>query len=106
MKNDEFEFRESIGGLRYLTTSVYRGELLVHVREYRMENGKEVPTKKGVTFTKKRWASFLNWKNVIADKVGATKSNKPVDFSQHLGGKYYVGVNSKVKLVNLRKYVK
>src|SRR6218665_2572254 len=53
MKNDEFEFRESIGGLRYLTTGVQRGELLVHVREYKMETEKEVPTKKGVMFTKK-----------------------------------------------------
>jgi hypothetical protein len=52
-------FKESIGNNRYLTASVYKDELMVHIREYDNGNGKMYPTRKGASFNKTMWAMFV-----------------------------------------------
>ena len=77
---------------RFLTASVYRDELLVHIREYDSSYGQMYPTKKVVTFTKPRWAKFVGEINEIDRNVELLKANQPVDYLQHLGGKYHVSI--------------
>lgn len=102
--NEEFVFHERIGRLRYLTANVFRGEPLIHIREYTLQYGKEMPTKKGVAFTEKRWACFRDYLNEITRHVDLMKAEKVVDFSQHLGGKIYVTMKTGVKCIDLRRY--
>jgi len=62
------------------------------------------PTKKGVTFTKPRWAKFVDEINEIDRKVELLKANQPVDYLQHLGGKVHVTVSKYFRCVNIRRY--
>jgi len=98
-------FKEAIGGDRYLTVSLYKEELMVHIREYqRAENDRLFPTKKGVSFNKRRWATFTSHLDEIERKVELLKAKHPVDYSQHIGGGYYVTVMKDIKCVNIRRY--
>jgi len=83
---------------------MFKGELLVHIREYQLVNGMELHTKKGICFNAKRWACFRDLLPEISRQVDLMKADQPVDFSKQLGGKYYVTLKSGVKCVNLRRY--
>lgn len=80
---------------------MYRNELVVHIREY---VGGEYPTRKGACLIKTRWATFVDTLDEIDEAVRSLKNDQPVDFSQHIGGKYYVTVSKGVKCVNIRKF--
>ena len=85
--------------------SIYRDELMVHVREYsNADNGKSYPTKKGVCFNKTRWATFRTHLDEIDRSVELLKADQPVEYSQHIGGKYYVTISRGIKCVNIRRY--
>jgi len=68
MKNDEVAFQEAVGPLRYLTANVYRGELLIHIREYKEQDGLVLPTRKEGSvfrrnagdFSETAWKTFRN----------------------------------------------
>src|SRR6218665_879814 len=104
MKNEEVVFQEAVGPLRYLTANVYKGELLIHIREYKEQDGLVLPTRKGICFSKKRYALFRNCLDEISQQVESMKLNQPVDFSKHLGAKHFVIVRSGAKCVNLRRF--
>src|SRR6218665_9660 len=104
MKNDEVDFQEAIGPLRYLTASVYRGGLLVHIREYKEEDGLVIPTRKGICFSPKRWGLFRDYLDDVSQQVDSMKLNKLVNFSEHLGAKHFVVVRSGARCVNLRRF--
>jgi len=98
-------FKEPIGNDRYLTVTIYRDELMVHVREYtKAANDKMFPTKKGVCFTKTRWATFRAHIDEIDRSVELLKADQSVEYSQHIGGKYYVTISRGIKCVNIRRY--
>jgi len=67
---------------------------MVHIREYKTENGQTFPTKKGVSFTKVRWAKFRGQIVEIDKKVELPKANQHVDYSHNIGAKYYVTVST------------
>src|SRR6218665_1812740 len=104
MKNDDVAFQEAIGPLRYLTANVYKGELLVHIREYKELDGLVLPTRKGICFSPKRWELFRGCLEDVSQQVESMKLNQPVDFSKHLGAKHFVVVRSGVRCVNLRRF--
>jgi len=77
---------------------------MVHIREYKTANEQTFPTKKGISFTKVRWAKFRGQIDEIDRKVELLKANQHVDYSHHMGAKYYVTVSTGVKCVNFRRY--
>lgn len=95
---------EAIGNNRYLTANVFRDLLMIHIREYNVENGKSYPTKKGVVFNKTRWATFMSHLEDIKRCVDLLKWNEPVDYYQHIGGRYYVSMSKDVRCVHIRRY--
>lgn len=97
-------FKHDIGDNRYLTACVYDGNLMVHIRQYAEENGKMYPTKKGASFTERRWASLLRRLDDADRSVDLLKANQPVDYRQHLGGGYYLSVCKDFKCVDIRRY--
>ena len=104
MKNDEVAFQEAFGPLQYLTANVYRGQLLIHIREYKEQDGLVLPTKKGICFSRKRYALFRDCLDDVSQQVESMKLNKPVNFSKHLGAKHFVVVRSGARCVNLRRF--
>ena len=104
MKNDEVAFQEAIGPLRYLTANVYSGELLIHIREYKEEDGLVIPTRDGFCFSPKRWGLFRDYLDDVSQQVESMKLNKPVHFSKHLGARHFVVVRSEARCVNLRRF--
>jgi hypothetical protein len=97
-------FKEAIGNNRYLTAGIYKAEIMVHVREYETGNSKLYPTRKGVAFTKVRWATFMTHFDDIDRCVELLKTDQPVEYSQHIGGKYYVTISQGMKCINIRRY--
>jgi hypothetical protein len=77
---------------------------MVHIREYETGNGKTYPTRKGACFTKLRWATFRSHLDEIDRSVELLKADQPVEYSQHIGGKYYVTISKNVKCINIRRY--
>ena len=67
---------------------------MVHIREYdNSDKDKSYPTKKGVAFTKVRWATFHSHLDEIDRNVDLLKADQPVEYRQHIGGKYYVTIS-------------
>lgn len=87
-----------------MTASIYRDELLVHVREFQTENDRSYPTRKGVCFTKTRWAAFICHLDEIERSVELLRADQPVEYQQHIGGKYYVTIFKGIKCVNIRRF--
>ena len=80
---------------------------MVHIREYEVINdSKMYPTKKGVCFTKPRWATFINQLDDIDKVVELLKSGQPANYFEHIGGRYYVSISQGFKCVNIRRYFK
>jgi len=77
---------------------------MVHIREYDIGDGKKYPTRKGVCFSKVRWATFRSHLDEIDRNVELLKAHQPVEYSQHIGGKYYVTISTGIKCVNIRRY--
>jgi hypothetical protein len=78
---------------------------MVHIREYdNSDKDKSYPTKKGVAFTKVRWATFHSQLDEIDRNVNLLKADQPVEYCQHIGGKYYVTISRGMKCVNIRRY--
>jgi len=77
---------------------------MIHIREYKTENGQTFTTKKGVSFTKVRWTKFRGQIDEIDSKVELLKRNQHVDYSHHIGAKYYVTISTGIKCVNFRRY--
>ena len=97
-------FKEAIGDNRYLSANMYRDELMIHVREYDIGDGKMYPTRKGVPFTKRRWATFMSHFDDIDRCVELLKADQPVEYFQHIGGKYYDTISKGIKCINIRRY--
>jgi hypothetical protein len=93
-----------LGNSRYLTKSVYRDQEKIHIREYNESTGNRIPTKKGVTFNLKRFASFMHKMDQINDQVEKLVIGDDVDYKVHLGGGIFTTVKSGYKCVNIRKY--
>jgi hypothetical protein len=83
---------------------MYNDEVMVHIREYDEGNGKLYPTRKGASFNKVRWARFIRHIDDMERSVDLLKANQPVDYYQHIGGRYYASVSKEYRCVNIRRY--
>ena len=76
---------------------MYNDALMIHIREYEEGNGKIYPTRKGVSFTKVRWARFIRHIDDMERSVDLLKANQPVDYYQHIGGRYYITISKEYR---------
>src|SRR6218665_1016090 len=72
----------------------------------RAKNDRMFPTKKGVSFNKRRWAMFTNYLDKIERNVELPKAKQNVEHSRHIGGGYYVTVVKDAKCVNIQCFVR
>ena len=47
---------------------------------------------------------FLNCLEEMEKSVEMLRSNQPVEYSKHIGGRYYASITRKYKCVNLRRF--
>ena len=74
---------------------------MVHIRQY---DDRDYPTRTGISFTKGRWAMFLNCLEEMEKSVETMRFEQSVEYSKHLGGRYYVSIGKKFKCVSLRRF--
>jgi len=82
---------------------MYNDDLMIHIRQYDEGNGKIYPTRQGVSFNKVRWATFIRYLDDMKRSVDL-RDNQPVDYYQHVGGRYYVTISKDYRCVNIRRY--
>ncbi|KAL4231824.1 hypothetical protein ACF0H5_009400 [Mactra antiquata] len=67
-------------------------------------NEKHFPTKNGAALKPVRWNSFVSNLDDIEEAKKGLSAEEIFDFKHHLGGNWYVGVNSNFPCVNIRKF--
>jgi Transcriptional Coactivator p15 (PC4) len=89
-----------LGNNRFLSTSIFNGKMLIHIRQYEGT----APTKRGLAFPTRRFASFVNKMDIIDRQFHSMLAGIDVNFKLHLGGGVYATIVTGFKCVNLRKY--
>lgn len=100
----ESRYEKELGDRLYVVVNEFRGGVLIHIRKYEEKNGKKYPTKVGAALTPARWNEFVTWLTEIEDSVNKLTAGEDVHYSQHLGGNWYVTINSEYPCVNIRKF--
>lgn len=97
-------FKGYLGNNRYLTVGTYKQAITINIRQYVYDgNGHNYPTRKGVSFSARRWASFVQQLKDADREVDTLKWRETVDFRRHIGGGYYIVVKD-FDFVNIRRY--
>jgi len=65
---------------------------------------KDLATKKCVFFTPPRWICFVGLIDDIEEQIQLSLVGKPINYIQHIGGTWYVSVNSKFPTVDIRRW--
>ena len=96
---------------RRLVMSTFNGQVLIHVREYRVLNGKEYPTKKCACFTPGRFRVLREKVETIDEILRQQEVNASYNvtvngelYKAHLGAGLYVSVNEEYPGVSLRRH--
>ena len=80
----------NLGNHKYLVMNKYKGELLIHIRQYEIfhsgKNEKKYPTKTGIVFRPCRFASFV-------EKLEWLNKSVTEDQCIHIGGKMHLFIN-------------
>lgn len=94
---------------RFVVYSRYNDQDYVHIREYVTLNGKEYPSKKGVSFTPSRLKSFMKNFALIDEELKQRSSNASYKVEKatskiHIGAGIFASVNLKFNGVDLRRF--
>jgi hypothetical protein len=93
-----------LGNNRFLTATHFNGDRIVHLREYEEKNGKKYATRKGVSFDKSRFASFVSKLDAIDEARKFVDENVKMLKIVHIGGNLYATVKSDVRCIDLRYF--
>ena len=93
-----------LGGNRYLTVSIFKGQKYVHFREYEFSDNACFPTKKGIALPARRFASLLQKCNEINETVQQVENGISTQYKVHIGGGVFVTVNGEYQRVDVRAF--
>ena len=89
--------------MRYVTSSLYNGQRMIHIREFYNVGNRLYPKKgKGLALTLTQWATFVTFKEDIDEKLKDMENIRNV--FRHIGTNKYVSVNSGYNFVDLRLF--
>ena len=97
-------FRRDIGRNMYLVVSEFLGQIKVHLRVYEEEDGNLFPTKKGIALDLEKWKKITCEADEIDSAIDKYDAEMPVSYQKHLGENYYITMDNKYPLVNIRKW--
>ncbi len=92
---------QSLGKGLYLFDSVFNGITYIHVREVLND---EIPTKNGISLTMGRCNELFSGLPQLDIAVNETELKQDAYYRRHLGGNWYVSVNSVYRRVSIRKF--
>ncbi len=81
----------SLGGGLFLFDGAFQGNTYIHVRE--VLNG-EIPTKDGISLTLQRCNELFSSLSQLDIAVNQTEIEQDAYYNRHIGGNWYVSVNS------------
>ena len=95
-----------LGNETYVVAKDFRGEILVHIREYHQSSGgRSYPTKRGIALDLEKWKKLCEWHlEDIEQAVQDYKEGKKVDLMIHLGRNIYVTLTTGHSLVHVRRW--
>ena len=76
----------------------------IHVHENNEEFIKDLDNKKCAFFTPPRWKRFVGLIDDIKEQVQLVRSGKMLNYTEHIGGTWYVSVNDKFPTVDIRRW--
>jgi len=88
-----------LGNSRYVKASECNDEIRIDIREWKTENNKRIPTKKGISLPLHRWKMLVDSFEFL-DQALAEKR----DYRTHIGGNVYASVGVNSICVDLRQY--
>ncbi|XP_062616429.1 uncharacterized protein LOC134278120 [Saccostrea cucullata] len=89
----------------FLTATVYRGDIIIHLRHFIENNGGMFPSKRGATFNLGRWVKFESLIEEI-DTYLQTYWRQSAEIQWHIGGGVFVSLTPKFATVDVRHYWK
>ncbi len=92
---------QSLGKGLHLFDSVFNGITYIHVREVLNE---EIPTKDGISLTLQRCNELFSSLPNLDIAVKQTEIEQDTYYNRHIGGNWYVSVNSGFRNVSIRKF--
>ena len=90
----------SLGNNIYVSAGYFKNKLNIHIR-YWSENK---PTKNGVTLTPQRWLELYKCLDDLTNTANEVQQGKSTQYTYHLGGNWYVSVDSNYPCVNIRRF--
>ena len=91
-----------LGGERYVTASMFRGQMMIHVRQF-TDDGSPVKGK-GLAMTLEQWVELVDSIEGIDLKIQSVADKAVPDFKHHLGSNKYARVNTDFFCVDLRQF--
>ncbi len=95
-------YLQHLGKEMYLFDSLFHGDTYVHIRELASEN--PIPTSKGITLTLQRCNKLYSILTEIIIHVDQMKRNEPTLYRRHIGGNWYVTMESGYNTVDIRRF--
>ncbi len=103
-KNANEKYRAGIGNNRFLTASIFKNEILIHIREYRESDDVLYPTTKGIAFPLPRWASFVAHISTVDEAIEQLRSGADTNMRAHIGGRCMISVKTGIDRIDVRKF--
>jgi hypothetical protein len=97
-------YEKELGDSNFVVVNEYDGQVYVHLRKYNLGHGKKYPTKKGAALTPSRWQQFVSRIVDVENAVQKLSDGEDVQYTQHLGGNWYVSVTKGFPCVDFRKF--
>ena len=88
-----------LGNDRFFQASEWKDEVHIDVREWEIKDGKQVPTKKGISLPLQRWKMLANNMDFVDQAL-----DEKMEYATHLGGNVYASVKASGICVDLRQH--
>ena len=103
-KRMEHRYMLHLGKQCYLFDSNFRDTIYIHIRELAFRDNQPLPTAKGIALTLLKCNELYTCLPPLDIEVAQLKRNKTTFLRRHLGGNWFVTVQSGFNCVDIRKF--
>ena len=94
-----------LGGAIRVKTGDWKESFRIDIRSYKIKDDKEIPTTDGVSLTRDQYMMFRKHFTEITNSLDhILLGGGEINLRIHLGGDYYITLNSPYKGFNIRKW--
>ena len=88
-----------LGKNRFVQATEWKDEIRSDIREWEIKDGKQIPTKKGISLPLNRWKLLANNMDFVDQAL-----DEKTEYATHLGGNVYATVKASVICVDFRQH--